>query len=319
MGTDLACAGSQLVSLGVTMRQRTERVRVRRSATLLAAVLLALGWLVTPQPASAATGPRLSVVDAQVVEGDDGYAYLAFSVRLARATGRPVTVQYETRDGTATAPGDYGPAKGQVSFRGTTVQRRVYVPVFGDTVAEPDETFELVLSKPSGARIRDGVATGAIVNDDRTLTVARTGSGAVSGEGISCGSDCSETYPDGTGVTLTAVPATGWTFTGWSGGCSGTGTCTVTMTEAVDVTATFTLQQHTLSVVGTGQGVVTGPGINCGADCSETYSYGTMVTLTAAPQPGWTFTGWSGACTGTGSCMVTMTQSRQVMATFTAS
>ena len=78
-----------------------------------------------------------------------------------------------------------------------------------------------------------------------TLTVTKngTGSGTVtsSPSGISCGADCSESYADGTGVTLTAVASTGSSFGGWSGeGCAGTGSCVVSMTAARSVTATFT-------------------------------------------------------------------------------
>jgi len=158
-----------------------------------------------------------------------------------------------------------------------------------------------------------------------TLDVSRNGTGsgtvASSPSGISCGSDCSEAYPEGTLVTLTAVVSTGSTFTGWSGACTGTGTCTLTMDAAKSVTATFTLNSYTLSVSrnGTGSGTVTSVpvGIDCGADCSEVYNYSTSVTLTAAASTGSTFTGWSGACTGTGTCTVTMTAARSVTATFT--
>jgi len=59
--------------------------------------------------------------------------------------------------------------------------------------------------------------------------------------GISCPSDCGESYPFGTPVVLTATPGTGGSFTGWSGDCSGTGTCNLTMDQAHAVTATFTL------------------------------------------------------------------------------
>ena len=73
-----------------------------------------------------------------------------------------------------------------------------------------------------------------------TVTKAGTGSGTVSGAGIACGSTCSATYASGTSVTLTASAAAGSTFAGWSGACSGTATCTVSMTAARAVTATFT-------------------------------------------------------------------------------
>jgi Ca2+-binding RTX toxin-like protein len=79
-----------------------------------------------------------------------------------------------------------------------------------------------------------------------TLTVSKTGSGggsvSSSAAGIDCGGDCTQDYDQATAVTLSATPATGSTFTGWSGsGCSGTGTCQVSMSAARSVTATFTL------------------------------------------------------------------------------
>jgi hypothetical protein len=74
-----------------------------------------------------------------------------------------------------------------------------------------------------------------------TVSLAGTGSGVVMSipTGISCGGDCSETYPTGTLVALTASPIQGSAFMGWSGACNGTGTCFITMTASSNVTATF--------------------------------------------------------------------------------
>jgi hypothetical protein len=79
----------------------------------------------------------------------------------------------------------------------------------------------------------------------RTLTVSKAGSGTgvvtSNPAGINCGTDCSEPYNNGTTVVLTASPASGSTFADWSGGgCSGTGTCSMTLTAATTVSATFT-------------------------------------------------------------------------------
>ncbi len=161
------------------------------------------------------------------------------------------------------------------------------------------------------------------------LAVSKSGTGAgtvsSSPAGINCGSDCSETLQDGTSVTLTATPATGSSFTGWSGsGCSGTSTCTVVMSAARAVNAAFAVVPPAffnlaVSKSGTGAGTVTSllAGINCGSDCSEMLQDGTSVTLTASPAAGSSFTGWSGSCSGISTCTVTMNAARTVTAEFT--
>ncbi len=311
------------------------------------------------------------------------------------------------------------------------------------------------------------------------VTKNGTGSGTVAGGPINCGSTCSASIASGTVVTLTATPAAGSTFGGWSGACTGSGSCVVTMTAARSVTATFNVPpvtgavsinvggaasgtfvadtgfsggstysvttvidtsqlsgtipaqavlqterygeftytlggftagsaqavtlyfaevywsaagqrtfnvaingatvlsafdifvaaggraraisrsfnttanasgqvviqftraggpdnpkvcgitvapagpttQYALSVTkaGTGSGTVAGGPINCGGACSANIDSGTTVTLTASPANGSTFGGWSGACTGTGTCTVTMTAARAVTATFNQS
>lgn len=76
-----------------------------------------------------------------------------------------------------------------------------------------------------------------------------------------------------------------------------------------------------LTVTVSGGGVVTSSqtGISCGGGataCASDFMPGTTLTLTAAASSGWTFAGWSGSCTGTSACVVTMTTARAVSATF---
>jgi hypothetical protein len=89
------------------------------------------------------------------------------------------------------------------------------------------------------------------------------------------------------------------------------------------VNAANVLGKHYLSVAkaGSGQGTVTSTpaGINCGALCSATFNNGVLVTLTATPASGSSFSGWSGAgCSGTATCAVAMSAAQSVTATFAA-
>ena len=110
----------------------------------------------------------------------------------------------------------------------------------------------------------------------------------------------------------------------WSGACYGPDlTCTVMMTFNRSVTATFVpeglTRTLTVSKSGTGNGTVTSSepgGIDCGSACSESYPYNTLVALTAAADGNSTFTGWEGACSGTGTCGVTMNVDRSATAVF---
>src|SRR5262249_34397479 len=140
--------------------------------------------------------------------------------------------------------------------------------------------------------------------------------------GISCGTDCSQSYASGAVVTLTAAPTAGSIFAGWSGSCTGTGTCSVSMSAAKSVTATFTITQTTaykLTITKSGAGVGTvsssPAGITCGVTCAASYSGGRTVVLIAAPTAGSIFGGWSGdADCADGS--VTMTANKPCTARF---
>jgi uncharacterized repeat protein (TIGR02543 family) len=138
--------------------------------------------------------------------------------------------------------------------------------------------------------------------------------------GIDCGGDCVERYPQGTQVVLTATPAPGHTFAGWTGGgCTGTAPCTVTLTANTTVTARFVVLTLTVRKTGLGRGRVTSDpaGIDCGGDCRQPYTGDTVVTLTATPAAGHTFVGWNGGgCTGTVPCTLTVSASLTVYARF---
>ena len=120
-----------------------------------------------------------------------------------------------------------------------------------------------------------------------------------------------ESYDSNAVVLLTATPATGYTFTGWTGDASGTtNPISVTMSGAKSVTATFAINMYALTVNATNGTVAKSPD-------AATYAHGISVELTATPATGYTFTGWSGAATGTANPVsVTMDAAKTVTATF---
>jgi Divergent InlB B-repeat domain len=129
--------------------------------------------------------------------------------------------------------------------------------------------------------------------------------------GIDCGLLCSTEYELGTVVTFTPIAQPHSAFSGWSGACTGTGPCTLTLAAAAQLTATFSsLPQRTLTVTkgGAGVGTVTSfpVGLDCGATCTQSFDQGSKVTLSAEAAPGSEFTGWSGACSGSGECRLTL-------------
>ena len=130
-------------------------------------------------------------------------------------------------------------------------------------------------------------ATFTLNQHSLTVNTAGNGTGAVDGGG---------TYDYGSTNQVTAVADSGSTFTGWSGNCIGTvSPYDVTMPDAdIICTATFTLNQHVLTVnnTGTSSGTVGGGGI---------YDYGSIQQVTALANAGSTFTGWVGDCSNTAS------------------
>ncbi len=159
------------------------------------------------------------------------------------------------------------------------------------------------------------------------LFVSTTGNGTVrSNPGdMTCSSRlCEEEFPQGTTVSLTATPASGWTFQEWLGACTGSSSCQVTLNTSQQVIALFTqggsnTESLAVSLAGDGNGTITSTpsGISCGGICTRNFNIGTNVTLSASAASGSVFAGWSGGgCSGTGSCTVILSQATAVTATF---
>ena len=165
-----------------------------------------------------------------------------------------------------------------------------------------------------------------------TLSVQKIGSGSgtvtsTNQAGINCGSTCGASFPTNSLVTLTAAPATGSTFIGWSNGCTGTGSCDVTLTGDQTIIAQFDLVPNvvTLSVntSGPGNGTVTSDqgGISCPSACVVSFTRGTTVTLTPIPSEGSRFDEWrGGVCNNQrGPCVLVMDDNRSANARFVES
>jgi hypothetical protein len=146
-------------------------------------------------------------------------------------------------------------------------------------------------------------------------------------ENINCGSVCSARFEQGENPTLTAQATTaGSRFIGWRGGspyCTTNAHCRYPVFRTTSIKALFTAppppdKTLTLTKAGSGTGTVTSSpaGISCGSTCAHAFKHGTTVTLTAVASARSRFAGWSGECSGTGSCTLTMSANRSVAATF---
>lgn len=136
-------------------------------------VILAGGYntcLLTPIPPSPPPAIRLADAPA-VTEGNTGTRVATFTVTLSAASNQTVTVDYATSNGTATAGSDYRAASGTLSFAPGETIKTVFVPVIGDRLPEPNETFVVNLSSPTNATIDDGQGVGNIVDDEPRISI----------------------------------------------------------------------------------------------------------------------------------------------------
>jgi uncharacterized repeat protein (TIGR02543 family) len=139
-----------------------------------------------------------------------------------------------------------------------------------------------------------------------TLTINQVTGGTIT-------ADPAGPYQYGDVVTLTAAADTGYTFTGWTGDCSGetSATCKLTMDGDKMVSATFAIKKYTLTVTQPEHGSI--------SPATSIYDYGTEVELIATPAPGYHFVEWTGDCSGetSATCTLTMDADKNVSALFT--
>jgi hypothetical protein len=221
--------------------------------------------------------------------------------------------------------------------------RRVSAGVFAvATLASASLLLHACQDSPKPTEPELSAAVAAVVLKTLTMSASGDGNGTVtsSPSGINCtitggavaSTGCKKSFSEGTVVTLTATPKAGHAFRGWfSGTCSGTAPCRVTMSQSRTVDARFLKGPFTVKIAGggTGSGRVTTqsgltPVIDCtitngtaaATGCAATYPANTALTLTATGVNGSSFAGWSDPCSGTGTCGYKAIQSRTITASF---
>jgi hypothetical protein len=116
--------------------------------------------------------PRISINDVTVTEGNTGTTTFTFTVSLTVAYDVPVTVAYATANGTATAGSDYQATSGTLTIPAGQTSGTISVLVYGDRLAEPNETFFVNLSNLNVGVIADGQGLGTIVDDEPRLSIS---------------------------------------------------------------------------------------------------------------------------------------------------
>jgi Divergent InlB B-repeat domain len=305
-------------ALGACAAKYPEGTKVALTATAAAGSTLFAGW----SEACTGTGScEVTMTAAMKVTATFNKSATEYALTVTKAGSGTGTVECNTGLGAGLCASFY-PAGTKVKLTET--------PAGGSTFAGWSEacsgtgSCEVTMTAAMKATATFNFAV--VSKYPLTITKAGTGTGTVQCNTGSGAGACAAEYNEGTKVTLTATAAAGSTFAGWSvsgqpGACPGTGSCEVTISAATSVIAWFNTTPVkfplTITKAGSGSGTVEcNTGSGAGA-CASEYNAGTVVTLTATAAAGSTFAGWSGACTGTGSCEVTISAAKSVTATFT--
>lgn len=281
----------------------------------LAAIILLLTTVACNSPSVSISGPTDFTVMARA-----GRIELSWQYDAEAALGFVILRQEASSEAAlATAP-----------FR-TLTEVAADTTTFTDNTVTEGQYYRYQIQALSGGG-RSSPATSESItprSQQVMLSVLRVGqgSGVVTSEpaGISCtadGTGCQATFAAETEITLTATPNASSDFAGFSGACSGA-SCTLVLETDEQVTVTFNEAGRSLNVTLTGEGsgqVTLSPGgASCetaASPCQVSFAIGTTVSARAEPASGSRFVGWSGACSGSGSCQMTMSENRELTANF---
>lgn len=220
------------------------------------------------------------------------------------------------------------PANTLVTLQQVTSGNALFNSWAGDCAADP---CQVVMSQPR-------TALASFRTQGLTVSGGGSGNGSVTSvpSGISCtvnaglvGGTCSSTFPPNTVVTLTSTASGLSSFSGYSGGCAGM-TCSVSVMAGITGAVTTQFTAPPTLTLGAGSGsegggtlTSTPSGLTCALSwasatgtCTNAYALGTNLTVTQSPTAGSVFLHWAGACTGSGSCQVALSQVRAVQAMY---
>lgn len=159
-----------------------------------------------------------------------------------------------------------------------------------------------------------------LVNRQAPLAVGISGAGSVASDipGVDCSASCTTEWDAGTTVELEPMAGEGQRFVRWSGACTGSLGCLLTLSGATSVNALFAPEQFGLVVSVTGSGAVTGAGAPCRlARCARQATSYAPLRLRATAAKGWRFAAWSGGCAHSRAvCTLPMTKASAVRARF---
>ncbi|KPA12301.1 protein containing Peptidase S8 and S53, subtilisin, kexin, sedolisin, partial [Candidatus Magnetomorum sp. HK-1] len=182
----------------------------------------------------------------QSVEENAGQTYV--TARLNGTIDEDLTLFFVV-SGTAEQGIDYQFSSPQIIIPANQLSASLAVDIIDDTLLEPDETIDILLQSPSIVRLGLIQKHSIIIkgNDspkiyNASVLIQGTGNGHVRylPDDFVCHDACSHAYTQGTDIELLALPDEGSNFSGWSGACSGTNTCALSMYENMTITANFT-------------------------------------------------------------------------------